>query len=132
MFKSLSSLEPLQTHLRCQKFIFNGEEFKCQSQIFNLSTILRLIEKYQLVNPNKSFVFNEYKVNSNLNLDIFHFENAIGNIVDNAVKYGGDKIEVEVTSANNQILIFIKDILIFFFEAKSPGVRLRREAQYGY
>ena len=88
----------------------NGEDLELKKSEVEVNELIKnLIEKYQLVNPNKSFVFNEYKGNSILNLDIFHFENAIGNIVDNAVKYGGDKIEVEVTSANNQILIFIKD-----------------------
>ncbi|NQV77579.1 MAG: HAMP domain-containing histidine kinase, partial [Lutibacter sp.] len=43
------------------------------------------------------------------NLDKFHFENAIGNIIDNAIKYGGDIITIELTSIKNKIIIVIKD-----------------------
>lgn len=42
-------------------------------------------------------------------VDIFHFENAINNIVDNAIKYGGDQISLELSKTNNNIQITISD-----------------------
>ncbi len=42
-------------------------------------------------------------------VDRFHFENAINNILDNAIKYGGDKIEVGIQNNNSEIIISIKD-----------------------
>ena len=41
--------------------------------------------------------------------DAFHLENALNNILDNAVKYGGDKITTNITTANNHVRISIKD-----------------------
>ena len=45
----------------------------------------------------------------NLNLDKFHFENALGNIIDNAIKYGGNEITVALTSTKTGIVLLIKD-----------------------
>lgn len=67
------------------------------------------IEKYKLVNDEKTFKFINNSHNLILNLDPFHFENAIGNIIDNAIKYGGNTITIELESTKNHTLIFIKD-----------------------
>jgi two-component system phosphate regulon sensor histidine kinase PhoR len=42
-------------------------------------------------------------------VDVFHFENAISNLIDNAVKYGGEKIEIHTTSILNSVEISIAD-----------------------
>ena len=57
----------------------------------------------------KFITFKNKCANIVLNLDTFHFENAIGNIIDNAIKYGGAKISVELSSEKNKIVILIKD-----------------------
>jgi two-component system phosphate regulon sensor histidine kinase PhoR len=88
----------------------NGEDLILKKSEVNIHELIEnLIEKYRLVNQNKTFIFNQKKENTVLNVDIFHFENAIDNLIDNAVKYGGDKIEIKLTSENNKDLILIKD-----------------------
>ncbi|MEL6812693.1 MAG: HAMP domain-containing sensor histidine kinase [Bacteroidota bacterium] len=42
-------------------------------------------------------------------LDPFHFENAVNNIIDNAIKYGGDTISVVLQKGQNSIEILISD-----------------------
>jgi len=42
-------------------------------------------------------------------IDLFHFENAVNNIVDNAIKYGGDHIDVGIKQQSNKIRIEISD-----------------------
>jgi signal transduction histidine kinase len=42
-------------------------------------------------------------------IDVFHFENAINNIIDNAIKYGGRDISVEIVKQKNSIEITISD-----------------------
>ena len=44
-----------------------------------------------------------------LKVDRFHFENAINNILDNAIKYGGDMIVVTLQKNNSEVIISIKD-----------------------
>jgi len=71
--------------------------------------IEEIIEKYKIINPDKTFNFNNSLSETHLNLDKFHFENAVGNIIDNAVKYGGNIISVELSSINNKVIVLIKD-----------------------
>jgi two-component system phosphate regulon sensor histidine kinase PhoR len=42
-------------------------------------------------------------------LDVFHFENAINNIIDNAIKYGGHEISVSIDKTKSDIVIKITD-----------------------
>jgi two-component system phosphate regulon sensor histidine kinase PhoR len=71
--------------------------------------IEEIVEKYMVVNTSKHFSFNNNIGTTLLNLDQFHFENAIGNILDNAIKYGGNSIHLELNSENNRIFLIIKD-----------------------
>lgn len=68
-----------------------------------------VIDKFKLIATDKAISFKNNTKETILNLDKFHFENAIGNIIDNAIKYGGDKISVELTSEKNSLQILIKD-----------------------
>ncbi|MBT8262278.1 MAG: HAMP domain-containing histidine kinase [Bacteroidia bacterium] len=42
-------------------------------------------------------------------IDVFHFENALNNIIDNAVKYGGEEISVTIKKINGGTEIKISD-----------------------
>lgn len=42
-------------------------------------------------------------------IDVFHFENAINNIIDNAIKYGGEVISVKIKKEANRIVVAISD-----------------------
>ena len=44
-----------------------------------------------------------------MHIDAFHFENAINNILDNAIKYGGHSIKVNLISHVSGVEISIKD-----------------------
>ncbi len=68
-----------------------------------------LTNSYKIQFPKKEFNSN-FKVESLLvNIDLFHFENAINNILDNAVKYGGDIITVDLIPKQKSFEILISD-----------------------
>ncbi len=88
----------------------NNENLVLTKQPTNVSDLINnVIEKYQLINSEKIISFKNNCTETVLNLDKFHFENALGNIIDNAIKYGGNKITVELTSETNKIIILVKD-----------------------
>jgi two-component system phosphate regulon sensor histidine kinase PhoR len=68
-----------------------------------------LSHKYQIHNPEKTIKTNFEGENIIANVDLFHFENALNNILDNAVKYGGDKINLNLVQNQNNITISITD-----------------------
>ena len=68
-----------------------------------------IIDKHQMQNEVKTIGFNASKEEIIANVDIFHFENAINNIIDNAIKYGGNKISVILNQKNSRFEISISD-----------------------
>jgi two-component system phosphate regulon sensor histidine kinase PhoR len=88
----------------------NHEELSINKQPVNLIELVEeVIEKYKIINLEKTVTFKNSIGNKVLNLDKFHFENALGNIIDNAIKYGGNKITVDLTLTKNHIVLLIKD-----------------------
>lgn len=111
---SIANSQVSKLNLMVEKILetatLNHEELAINKQPINLVNLVEdVIEKYKIINTKKTFKFNNLIENSILNLDKFHFENALGNIIDNAIKYGGDTITIELTSTNNKIIIVIKD-----------------------
>jgi two-component system phosphate regulon sensor histidine kinase PhoR len=41
--------------------------------------------------------------------DEFHLENAISNLIDNAIKYGGDQTNVRIEQRHDKLEIFVED-----------------------
>ena len=68
-----------------------------------------LVHKYQMLSPGKEIKFKTNEDNLIIKVDPFHFENAVANVLDNAVKYGGNSIEVNLNSMLNSIEITIAD-----------------------
>lgn len=63
------------------------------------------IEKHKMfcIYKNFNFYYNTEKVI--VAIDLFHFENVISNLLDNAIKYGGNTINVALKIADNKIAI---------------------------
>ena len=77
------------------------------------TNLVSLVEKASTINPEltneKEIIFTSNKKEYLVNIDRFHFENAFNNIIDNAIKYGGNKIEVNINTTNSEAIICIKD-----------------------
>ncbi len=67
------------------------------------------IEKHKFFCPEKYFFIENDIQNPEILADVFHFENVISNLLDNAIKYGGDTITAKLKSNGNRIEITIKD-----------------------
>ena len=69
----------------------------------------KLVVKHQLLAPNKLLQFSANVKSLFVHVDTFHFENAISNLIDNAIKYGGNKIEISINSVLNSTEILVAD-----------------------
>ena len=80
---------------------------KTPVNICKLST--DLMGKFEVLHPEKTFEVQCKEAEVMLELDEFHFENALGNIIDNAIKYGGDTIGMSTRKKNGHFEIVIED-----------------------
>jgi two-component system phosphate regulon sensor histidine kinase PhoR len=88
----------------------NHNSLVLTKQPVNITELIEhTIEKYNQINTSKTIHFENNGETTILNVDKFHFENALGNIMDNALKYGGDSIFIELNSEKDMIQISIKD-----------------------
>lgn len=67
------------------------------------------IEKHQFFCPSKSFYLDCNFKQLMVYIDAFHFENAVSNLLDNAIKYGGYEIEVAIIILKKNIEITFSD-----------------------
>jgi len=67
------------------------------------------VDRYQIQNENKTLDFESEIDEIIISVDVFHLENAINNIIDNAVKYGGKSILVSVEKHSKAVEVLISD-----------------------
>lgn len=85
----------------------NIELYKEQVDIVEMIT--RLVNNHQLNTSVKTIEFNPNNKSQPVFADAFHIENVINNLIDNAVKYGGNSIKVNMRILGGLMEIYIKD-----------------------
>jgi len=68
-----------------------------------------LIEKYRMVARHKTIHFQDHAQDAIVEADAFHLENALGNLIDNAIKYGGDHITVVLAHQQDTVQVVVQD-----------------------
>ena len=84
--------------------------------------ILGLLERYKNQEGTENFQFTTDQQELLVLADPFHLENALNNVLDNAVKYGGNQIEVAISSDASLVKIRISDNGKSFSAAHSEQV----------
>ena len=88
----------------------DSETLKFNKEPLNITVVLEnLVNGYKTQHLDKIFHFNANDINAIVLGDEFHLENALNNILDNAVKYGGPVINVAIENRKNQLYIAISD-----------------------
>ncbi len=88
----------------------DGDNLELKKEEISLINLISdLVEKHEGVTKDKIFTFLAVQKEVFIKVDAFYMENAINNILDNAVKYGGNQIEVQVISENEVVQIIISD-----------------------
>ena len=88
----------------------DSEELVLNREQVNLTELLdTLVHSEHLAASDKEVSFESGSPALSARVDRFHFENALANILDNALKYGGDEIVVGIHDTAKGIVITISD-----------------------
>ncbi len=112
-YLSMSSLQLKKLHQMVEKLLetatLDSEKLILKKEQVDLIDLTSKITKKHELLTNKQLTFSSNIDAKLLNVDLFHFENAISNLIDNAIKYGGDHIEINVNSVLNTTIISVAD-----------------------
>lgn len=90
--------------------MLEGNQIKLDKSYFYIDGLIdKLITKYQHLGTAKKISFTGNAAHLEIFGDAFHLENALNNMLDNAVKYGGDDIYVSIDHKDQFLQINIKD-----------------------
>jgi len=85
-------------------------EYELDLQDINLSDLIeKTVQRQQHLHTNHQFLLNISGANISYKIDEFHFENAVNNLLDNAIKYGKSKIFIDLKEEKNTIKLSISD-----------------------
>ena len=113
-YLSISNLQLKKLHQMVEKLLetatLDNEKLLLQKEEVDIIELVKNIAlKNELYPEDKNISFLSNKENLVVSLDSFHFENAISNLIDNAIKYGGNEIEVHINCVLDTIEITVAD-----------------------
>lgn len=112
-YLNMSSLQLSKLNIMVEKLLetatLDSQNLKLNKDTINVVELLEaLIYKHQLT-TDKTITFDSKNTTYLIDVDIFHFENAISNIIDNAIKYGGERITIKLKDSSNALVLTISD-----------------------
>lgn len=113
-YLAISNLQLKKLHQMVEKLLetaaLDSEKLLLQKENTDVISLVKNASlKEEFLSTEKSIEFNSFKDELMIDIDPFHFENAISNLIDNAIKYGGNKIEVHINIVLNNLEITIAD-----------------------
>ena len=113
-YLNISTLQLKKLHHMVEKLLetatLDSEKLLLQKEEVDVVEMLRnIVSKSELHSENKNIHFVSNQSSLLISLDPFHFENAISNLIDNAIKYGGNEIEIHVNNVLDALEITVAD-----------------------
>ena len=113
-YLSMSSIQINKLHQMVEKLLetamLDSEQLVLKKETVDIVDIAeKVVSKHQILAHKKELSFSKTLQPCYANIDVFHFENVISNLIDNAVKYGGNQIEMNISSVLNTIEITVVD-----------------------
>lgn len=112
-YLNISGQQLMKLEIMVEKLLetasLDTDQLVLKKEQINLTELLQsTIEKYQMVTT-KTIVFDKSQENIYCKADVFHFENALSNLIDNAIKYGSEIVNINLSKAKKQIIIAVED-----------------------
>jgi len=112
-YLSMSNIQLKKLHQMVEKLLetatLDSENLMLKKDTIDIVELInKITTKHQLLTE-KKITFSSNITDKTITVDAFHFENAISNLIDNAIKYGGEKIEINFNVILNSIEILIAD-----------------------
>jgi two-component system phosphate regulon sensor histidine kinase PhoR len=113
-YLNVSSFQLKKLHQMVEKLLetatLDSEQLLLKKENVDIVEITeRTVNKFKLLTTDKQIVFTTNLKPIYSSVDVFHFENVLSNLIDNAIKYGGNTIEVNINSVLNATQILIAD-----------------------
>lgn len=110
-YLDISTTQLNKLHLMVERLLetatLDSEKLLLSPELVNLKPMLLFLqEKFQTL-TNKVIITKLEEV-PDIEIDIFHFENAVSNLLDNAIKYGGNEISL-ILRRTSQVEIIVQD-----------------------
>ncbi|MEN2282439.1 ATP-binding protein [Algoriphagus sp. SE2] len=104
-YLGISKMQLHKLNLMVEKLLetatLDSEQLMLRIEEIDPEPILRsLLQKYQTLAPEKEIQLQVPAQIHPIKVDSFHFENVISNLLDNAIKYGGDQIKISLDQSN--------------------------------
>ena len=102
-YLAMSSVQLKKLHQMVEKLLetatLDSEQLLLKKETIDVVKMTeRIVAKHQLLANGKELIFSSNLQPIYFNVDVFHFENVISNLLDNAIKYGGNTIEININS----------------------------------
>ncbi|QXP72711.1 HAMP domain-containing histidine kinase [Tenacibaculum sp. AHE15PA] len=113
-YLSISSVQLKKLHQMVEKLLetatLDSENLMLQKEPINIIDLVEKIsQKQQQILIDKNIYFSTNIATLTTEIDVFHLENAVSNLIDNAIKYGGDTIQINIVFVPSNIEISITD-----------------------
>ena len=113
-YLDISNQQLQKLHLMVEKLLetatLDSDKLIINKEAVEIVSMLKaLVNKHQLLVVDKVVSFSTNISSLTIEVDPFHFENAISNLIDNAIKYGGDEIQLNLNSLLEQVEITVAD-----------------------
>ena len=90
--------------------ILDSEDLSLDKESTNIVEVVKtIVEKHHMQTESKTIAFFSPSDSILANVDVFHFENAVNNVLDNAIKYGGNDIKVAIEQSSSLFTISVSD-----------------------
>lgn len=113
-YVSISKNQVEKLHIMVEKLLetatLDSEKLLLKKEEVNIVSLIEtLIKKHQVFASEKTISFYSSTDILLVNIDAFHIENATSNLIDNAIKYGGEIIVVSILNNEKNITIEVSD-----------------------